>query len=250
MTLMEETEEVVKQYLKIATGYSIPIFWESNNTSINSNGTTFILDTGERKFVVTAAHVYRSYIEEKQTGNASNCQLANVPFELEDRLISVSHSTDIATFEISEKEIESLNFTVLRGSNATWPPPRPEENNMVVVSGFPGIERIQTEQDAYNFGYYCFNTPVNSISEKHFGCSFDRSYWRDAIGKGLPPENYDMGGISGAPAIALIKSKDEIVTWRLAGVVYEATASETLGEIMFVHHADLIEPDGTIKETT
>ena len=96
--------------------------------------------------------------------------------------------------------------------------------------------------------YYCFNTPVSTISNRHFGCSFDRKYWRDALGKGFPPDNYDMGGVSGAPVIALIKSEAEVVSWRLAGIVYEAIASEILGEIMFAHHADLIGLNGMVKE--
>lgn len=250
MTLGEEPEEVVKQYLKIATSYSIPLFWGKSDLGISANGTAFILDTGECKFVVTAAHVYRSYIEQKHKEEVNFCQLSKLNFDLESRLISIpeSEEIDIATFDISDDEIESIGANVLRGSNQSWPPPRPNEGNMVVVSGFPGLERIRKEDDYYSLGYYCFNTPVNTISNRHFGCSFDRRYWKDALGKGFPPENYDMGGISGAPAIALIKSEAEVVSWRLAGIVYEATASEILGEIMFAHHADLIEFNGMVKE--
>lgn len=249
MTLGDEPEEAIKEYLKIAVGYSIPIFWGKIDSGINSNGTAFILDTGERNIVVTAAHVYRSYLQQKKNGEANFCQLSEIDFDLESRLISMPEigETDIATFDISQDEIKSVGKNVLRGSNQFWPPSRPEEGNMVVVSGFPGQERLRKGGNYYTFGYYCFNTPVNSISNRHFGCSFDRKYWIDALGKGLPPDNYDMGGISGAPAIALIKSESEIVSWRLAGVVYEANASETLGEIMFVHHADLIEPNGVVK---
>jgi len=251
MTLEEEPEEVLKQYLAIATSYSIPIFWGNSDSGINSNGTAFILDTGERTFVVTAAHVFRSYVEQKQNGEVDFCQLSEIDFDLESRLISIpeSEEIDIATFDISQEEIKQVGANTLRGSNQSWPPSRPSENNMVVVSGFPGLERLRKEDDYYSFGYYCFNTPINSISNRHFGCSFDRKYWKDALGKGFPPENYDMGGISGAPAIALVKSEAEVVSWRLAGIVYEATASEMLGEIMFAHHADLIDPDGMVKNS-
>ena len=250
MTLEEEPEEVVKEYLKVATSYSIPLFWGKSDSGISSNGTAFIIDTGARKFVVTAAHVYRSYIEQRHKEETDFCQLSKINFDLENRLISipVNKEIDIATFEITQDEIELIGANILRGSNQSWPPSRPNENNMVVVSGFPGLERLRKEEDYYSFGYYCFNTPVNSISNRHFGCSFDRKYWKDAIGKGFPPENYDMGGISGAPAIALIKSEAQVVSWRLAGIVYEATASEMLGEIMFAHHADLIDLNGMVKE--
>jgi len=249
MNLDKEPDEVLKYYLKIATTYSRPIFWGSLSAGIQCNGTAFILDTGESTFVVTAAHVYRSFISHRQQGKVDFCQLSNLNFDMEERLISVPESTeiDIATFRIEEREIASINGSVLRGANKAWPPPRPIEQNMVVVSGFPGLERLRKEDDYYSFGYYCFNTPVSTIGHRHFGCSFDRTYWKDALGKGFPPQNYDMGGISGAPAIALIKSEAGIVSWRLAGVVYEAVASDMLGEIMFVKHADLIGADGEIQ---
>jgi hypothetical protein len=248
---IEETEEVLKQYLKIAASYSMPIFWGDINSGISANGTAFILDTGERVFVVTAAHVYRSYIRQKKMMEVNFCQLSGIEFDLESRLISVpeSEGIDIATFEITQHEIDSIGANILRGSNSEWPPRRPCEENMVVVSGFPGLERLRKEDDYYSFGYYCFNTPVSSVSNRHFGCSFDRKYWIDALGKGLPPENYDMGGISGAPVIALIKSEAGIVSWMLAGIVYEAVATEMCGEIMFAHHADLVGLNGTVKES-
>lgn len=38
------------------------------------------------------------------------------------------------------------------------------------------------------------------------------------------------------------------MSWRLAGVVYEAVATDIIGEIMLVHHADLIDINGKVKE--
>jgi hypothetical protein len=248
MNLEQEPADVLKQYLKIATSYSRPLFWGSFDAGIHYNGTAFVLDTGSRTFVVTAAHVYRKYMEQKRLGQVDFCQLSDLNFDMEERLISIptNEAIDIATFDIGEKEVSRLKGEVLRGSNNTWPPPRPIVENMVVVSGFPGLERLRKEDDHYSFGYYCFNTPVSSISNRHFVCSIDRTYWIDALGKGLPPDNYNMGGISGAPAIALIKSEAGIVSWRLAGIVYEAGTS--LGEVMFVMHADFVEADGKVKE--
>ncbi|NQY64719.1 MAG: hypothetical protein HRT38_13490 [Alteromonadaceae bacterium] len=197
MSLETEPEEVLKQYLKIASSYSIPLFWGTSDLDISANGTAFVLDTGESKFVVTAAHVYRSYLEHKHKGEVKFCQLKDLSFDLENRLIAMpkSDDIDIATFEISQQEIESIGANVLRGSNQSWPPSRPIEGNMVVVSGFPGLERSRKEVNYHSFGYYCFNTPVSSVIDRHFRCSFDRKYWVGAFGKGLPPENYNMAGI-------------------------------------------------------
>ena len=249
MFVGNETEEVQKAYLKLAASYSIPIFW-TDSRQVISNGTAFILNTGENVFVVSAAHVYEDYIRAKTEGTIYTCQLLNIEFHLEERRISNngSASMDIATFEISGDEIDSLGKCVLHGSQGSWPPVRPKEGEAVVVAGYPGIERLEGKVLECSFGLHCFNTPASSISDRHFGCSFERKYWVDLFGNGLPGELYDLGGLSGAPVLALEKSSENIVSWRLAGVVYEARASEVLGEILFVHHAEYINSDGTVED--
>jgi len=255
MPINSESKEIQKEYLKIAASYSIPLFWGvKNGTTWNVEyaGTAFVLDTGTQTFVVTAAHVYETYLARKKLGLRCDSQLSNISFELEERLIScLGHKImDIATFKITNDEISRLNKNVLHGSNDTWPPRRPVENQAVVIAGFPGLERQQVAESEYSFALHCFNTPVSSISDRHFGCSFERQYWVDIYDNGLPAENYDLGGISGAPALALEKSASGIVSWRLAGVVYEAKASEVLGEILFVHHSESISATGIITPST
>ena len=248
MTIGDEPIEVQKEFLKIAASYSLPLFW-TNEKNVLNNGTAFVLNTGEKTFVVTAAHVYEYYIKAKYTGDASNCQLSNIEFELEERRISDnrSESMDIATFSISEKETKSLDKCVLQGNQKSWPPTRPSTEEAIVIAGFPGIERIEDKEKECNFGLHCFNTPVSSVSERHFGCSFERQHWIDVFDNGLPEELYNLGGISGSPALALNMSEAGVVSWRLAGVVYEAKASKVLGEILLIHHADYINTDGTVE---
>lgn len=249
--LGDEPPEVQSELLKMAAMYSIPIFWGTKETSqVDNNGTAFILDTGERRFVVTAAHVYESYLKKKSKGLIDDCQLSNLPFELEEKRISTSSSSsmDIATFDITEQEIQSLKRSVLQGNQRTWPPKRPRINEAIVIAGFPGNERQQVSTHGYSFGLYCFNTPVSSISNRHFGCVLEREYWVDSFQLGLPEEGYDLGGISGAPALALDLSSSGIVSWRLAGVVYNSFVE--LGEIFLVHHAEFIKSDGTVIQST
>ncbi len=113
-----------------------------------------------------------------------------------------------------------------------------------MVAGFPGIEREKISQKHYSLGSVCFSAPVDSVSDRNLGIAPDRSQWVDLIGRGIPTKSYDFGGLSGAPALALVKSDGGIVSWRLAGIVYEALG----GEIVMVHHGDLIEADGTVCE--
>ena len=251
MTVGDESAETQKEYLNIAGSYTIPVFWVDKKDVVN-NGTAFILDTGDSIFVVTAAHVFEDYVKAKHDVGIISCQLSNIDFELEERLISCigSKTMDIATFSITEKEIEQIDINVLRGSQKSWPPVKPNEGESVIVAGFPGVERIGKGKQEFSFGLVCFNTPVTSISDRHFGCLFEREYWIDTFGNGFPEELYNLGGISGAPVIALEKSEGNIVTWRLAGIVYEANASEMMGEISFIHHSSFIKSDGIVVDNT
>ena len=64
-----------------------------------NNGTCFFLDCGKGPFLVTANHVYESYLSIKQKFPRTICQVLNLNFHPEDRLIDSNTSIDIATFE-------------------------------------------------------------------------------------------------------------------------------------------------------
>ena len=70
------------------------------------NGSAFFV-TADRTFMVTADHVFAAYLEARSRfGDFTRCQLGNLPFVPEDRLIARSASLDIATFAISSEEIK------------------------------------------------------------------------------------------------------------------------------------------------
>lgn len=250
-TIGDEPIEVRAEYLKIAANYALPIYWAEAGYVLH-NGTAFVLNTGDRIFGVTAAHVYSAYVNDKDNGLTQICCLSNLEIPLEDRLISIGNGEeiDIATFELNEKEIQSLRDNILSGNQSVWPPQLPKEGEAVVIAGFPGVEIVELAEFRYSFGVSCFNTPISSVSENQFGCAFDRKNWEDIFGNGLPKVNYNLGGVSGAPVLALIISDSNLVTWRLAGVVSQAGASDLLGEIVFVNHARLIDSRGAISECT
>jgi hypothetical protein len=156
-----------------------------------------------------------------------------------------SKVVDIATFRISSKEMNLLGRPVLQGNQAVWPPPSAREGEGALFAGFPGLQRIDKSEAESSFGFYASLTPISSVSERHFGCAFDRSKWVDAFGKGFPDDGYDLGGISGAPVLVVDESEAGILSWRLVGVAYNATNS--LGEIMLAYHAKFINEDGTLQ---
>lgn len=242
----DEKKQARTEYLKIAANYALPIFWNQSGF-VKNNGTAFILNTGERVFGVTAAHVFNAYVNDWKLGIVDTCHIGNLSIPLQDRLIAIGTTdyVDIATFELSNEEITAYKSRIITGDQSAWPPIPPQEGESVVVAGYPGAERVQIREFASSFGVACFNIPVSSTSEYQFGCVFEREYWEKQFGKNLPQENYNLGGISGAPVIALIQRESGVVTWRLAGVAYQASCS--LGEILFVNHVRLIGLKGQVN---
>lgn len=247
----EESSEVRGEILRTAGNYALPIFWDESGI-VKNNGTAFILNTGERVFGVTAAHVFDGYMECVKSGAVKVCRLAGINVPLQERLISkgTKDYIDIATFALTRNELAEFSSRTLCGDQNAWPPTPPKEGWAAVVAGYPGAERIQRAQFDCSFGVTCLNIPISSVSEYQFGCAFDRQHWIDEFGKGLPGISFDFGGISGAPALTLIMRGSGIVTWRLAGIAYQAGGSEISEGILFANHARLIGSDGRVHEST
>jgi len=241
-----------KALLKAASDYAIPLFWgtpDNDHWQVCNNGTAFILDCGQGPFLVTAAHVYEGYLAKKEEVDEIVIQLGNIQFNLDEKELGNfgSEVLDIATFEITTDEIESLNKSILVGNQENWPPSVPADGNGVLFSGYPGQERLELDDAEVNFGIYAALTPIESVSDRNIGCAFDRSEWIDTAGLGLPPEGFDLGGVSGAPLLVVDESPAGIFSWRLGGVIYNASPS-CLGEIMLAHHAHYICPNGGLNK--
>ncbi len=226
--------------------YVIPISWGTcvnGEITIKSNASAFILNLGEQSFLVTAAHVYEGYLAAKACQNFVS-YLGSMEFNFEDRLIHSLGSSllDIATFQITDQEINTLNkhVTYLNfGSEIT----RAKENQGVIFAGFPGKERGLIRDTEYGYGLYVGLSPISSSSDRHFGCVFSRENWLDTFGNGLPPLGYNMGGMSGGPAF-LFQICNGVLSWPLVGVI--SCASIELGEILLVQHICYIGRDGRL----
>lgn len=112
-----------KRLLRAACDYCIPIFWSTPKSGVwrvDNNGTAFLLDCGKGPFVVTAAHVYESYLTRRSQCVNICPQLSDIVFRMEERQIGYigSKNLDIATFKISCEEIDLIKRPVLQGSQA------------------------------------------------------------------------------------------------------------------------------------
>jgi hypothetical protein len=115
----------------------------------------------------------------------------------------------------------------------------------VFFGGFPGCERDHIAADEFSFGLHSAMVPLTSFTDYQLCCQFDRRYWLDIRGLGLPPVGYDLGGVSGGPMLQPVY-KDNAWGWRLVGVLSEAVMEQNFERITAVR-AHFILPDGRLS---
>nr|WP_210345462.1 hypothetical protein [Bradyrhizobium diazoefficiens] len=208
-------------------------------------GSMFFLDCGRGPFAVSAGHVFEQFVEDRAKRRMRSCQIANIPFNPEERLITWGRDLglDIATFRVTPEEIAATGKKVVQGIDGAWPAP-PDQGVGVFFGGFPGAERDQIGPHEMVFGLHRAIQRLTSFTEHQLCCQFAREDWIDTGGMGLPPVGYDLGGISGGPMLQPV-FVDGAWSWRLLGVISEAISVEGFERVTAVR-AHYILPDGRI----
>lgn len=246
-----------KAELEFVTSLTAPLYWvirKNDNHFRARNGSAFFLDTGDGPLCVTAHHVIEGWKEDCRDGNVVAIQLGDLPIDFESRhaLIAAHEGMDIATFQITLDEIRSIGKTVLTGSQSDWPPGPPQQDRRIYYSGFPGVETIWLSPSEISFGIATGGGVASSISESDVSSLIQREHLIAVLGIGLPPENYDFGGMSGGPMLMAIE-RAGIRSWALAGVIYQGPnpspdPEQAIAglEIIKARRAHFILPDGTL----
>jgi hypothetical protein len=211
-----------------------------------TQGSIFFLDCGRGPFAVTAGHVFESFLVHRDKYRVRSCQIGNVPFNPEERLIAWGKNlgVDIASFKVIPEEIAATGKQIVQGINGAWPPP-PQPNEIVFFGGFPGGERDVIDPYEVVFGLHSAMPRLTSFTDRQLCCQLDRDSWIDVRGLGLPPIGYDLGGVSGGPMLKPIFADGEW-TWRLVGVISEAISIEGF-ERVTAERAHFILPDGKLS---
>jgi hypothetical protein len=220
------------------------------------NGSAFFVDIGGRIIAVTAAHVYRLYLKGKQMARGRiACQLGEFAFNPEARLIAVSDSIDIATFNLSVDELAQIGKRPFAVATADWPPPHPPPTRpggaglAAYFAGFPEDSRLWINSGAISFGLYIAGGPVGTASDRQISMPFERQFWIDTLGLGFPPEGFDPGGISGGPMMMPLE-RDGTWLFHLAGVISEFPPTALGVETVIAAPAHFIAADGSINENS
>jgi hypothetical protein len=215
-----------KAELEIVGSYPSPLIWtvkDDRGTKRMKGGTVFFLDTGQSTFAVTAAHVVQEFFNDSKFPGVQ-CSIAcdgNRPLRipLGDRIIDASAAIDIATFAVSLDEIEYLKRKVLRGHVREWPPKPAQVDGPATYCGFPGIGRRPSKQGVV-FGAVPMAGIVSGSHETVTSILIERERLFRVLGDDDMPENFNFGGMSGGPLLAIVQA--EIMrTWRPAGVIIQ-----------------------------
>jgi hypothetical protein len=128
---------------------------------------------------------------------------------------------------------------------AAWPPPHPFPGQTAFLAGFPGRSRLWLNFSSISFGLYVAAPRINSASDRQITCPFEREYWIDPTGHGLPPRGFDLGGISGGP---MLIPMDTNGVWNvyLGGVISEAHSRDYESVVSVPAH--FISWNGTIQQ--
>jgi hypothetical protein len=240
------------------------IFWTRDTnepTKTLGHGSAFILDRGGDLMLVTAAHVYRQYLDHQQREGPLYCQVANtVVKDLSAHLIACGNldiplgepdrEPDIATFRLTKGAAERIGKQPIPRPLRDWPPP-PKPGEQVMFCGYPGQERIFISLNEINFGFHSGMTRAACVTDHQITVRFERDFMIDQHGTGLPP-GYGLGGISGGPLL-VPDFRDGTWKWRLGGVLVQAPeerpSEDVLVEMVVAHRAEYIQADGTLAKS-
>jgi hypothetical protein len=237
--------------LRSGLEFAIPLWWvfqDQRNALALRNGSAFLVNRGDGIFAVTAAHVLAEYISAKANADKIVCQLGNVEIDPEARLISRNDNLDIATFRLTEPEAAQIGKAIVISEPSIWEPLAPAAGNFAFFAGFPAQTRGITSSGNFITAPYFAMPPISSVTEHQITCRFERKKLIDLSGHGLPPQGYDIGGVSGGPLLMPTLVREGVVEgviWRVAGVVVQAAAGELFEQIVAVR-STYIQCDGEV----
>lgn len=189
-----------------------------------NSGSAFLLQMGQRHFLGTAAHVVKGWEDRIEADEAVLFQVGATRFDPQGRVAWRDDKRDIIFLELSSSEAQSTGL-VASTPTGGWPPPRAQEGDFVVVSGYPASGRRRLDGDLLEFRSLSFVLSVTAVHDDYFVCQFQREFWVPDGDVVLPPSS-EIGGMSGGPALLLGK-----LSYPIVGVVSEHNASFELMRI-------------------
>ena len=209
-----------------------PVAW------ILHNGTICYVNTSSRRIGITANHVYKEYLADKEAHDAEaiECQFGSSTIYPEERVIDGSEEWDIATFDLPDVFVgASLNPKSYHHA-VRWPPHRAQKSDLVMYGGFSGVLRKEKGPIA-DLPFQWVAGRVSEVTDDAITLEpdFEKMRWQG------PETNDNPGGWSGGPVFRSVED-EPIARLELIGII-----SRSLGQSVFARHADAVQADGTLR---
>jgi hypothetical protein len=251
-----------KAELEFIGSITAPLCWvirDGSGKELMKNGSVFFLDAGAGPFAVTAAHVVKECLSDTKSPMFVQCMIGGdggriaLPFFIGDRVIDGNEEMDLATLRFSDAEIRRIGRTVLRGYVKNWPPRLAEIEGGITLCGFPGNGRRWLGRREIVFGIVGVAGFVTNANETSISIQIERQNFQRVLGQRDMSQNFDFGGMSGGPVLAIIQTEKALRFWKPAGVVIQGPnpspdPSESISglEIFYARPIHFIRADGTL----
>jgi hypothetical protein len=245
--------------LEYAVGICAPLFWYEQGQIRPRNGTTFFLRLPTQTIGVTAAHVVDGWLEGCSKGIAGPLLIAGngqppLPLGWDARRISHDNKLDIATYRFSEEELTRLGKFSMHLSQEDWPCRDIKSDEPLAYAGYAADATRIAYDGGPIFGAVCATDVAHSVNNHTVSVQLIRENLVGTLGDGVPPENFNFGGISGG---VLLRRVDNMRPFRFGGVIYQGpNTSQDEGqsiagfEVIRARLAKFLHDDGTLDRST
>ncbi len=206
--------------------------------NVTANGSFGLVDTGQRKLLVTCHHVWADYqkaCRDDPEFKLLVCLDHNSPVVLgSNQLIDQNETLDIAIFDMASLlgACSGRKFYPINEN----PPRKVTKGDRVYFLGYPGVFRSATEEGV-SFGRMRYAVNASAVSGSYFFADISKS--KSIYDQKLKSKEDLYGGISGSPCFLVRRDRPV----HLLGF-----ANSISMRILRFTHASCLNPDGTIKK--
>src|SRR5262249_36903057 len=135
------------------------------------------------------------------------------------------------------------------------PPEPPRIDGRIYYCGFPGVGRVwlwPPPPSEIRFGAVVSSGAASSVNDLDISTLIEREHLIPILGQGVPPEDFDYGGMSGGVMLTVVETP--LHSWALAGVICQGpNPSNDPGQaitglnIIKARRAHFILADGTLN---
>ena len=226
---------------KVAKRLTAPFWWRDTEQPPGNQiigGTICFVHTGDRLLGITAAHVHTEYLRRRKENHDISGQIGGHSFDPEARIVDISESVDLVTYEISEIQVNAARADV---HHAPMWPPVVDNQDAYILGGW--LWSLCGEGNStVTHSFFNIIACLSRISDQNLSVL---TYTSKSIpwGRNALPPGTKLGGMSGGPLYRINESGLSFIT--LVGIIYEYQPSY---EIILARPLSLIDPKGYISK--